>query len=73
MPEPSNKADLYRKVAAEYAELAKNATSPFLRSYYQRIAEEYLVRVEGELRFAEREGKASSEQSGSPAGAHIGR
>jgi hypothetical protein len=64
MQEPSNKADLYRKVAAEYAELAKNATSPFLRSYYQRIAEEYLVRVEGELRFAEREGKAISGQSG---------
>jgi hypothetical protein len=64
MQEPSNKADLYRKVAAEYSELAKNATSPFLRSYYQRIAEEYLVRVEGELRFAERQGKAISEQSG---------
>ncbi len=73
MPEPSNKADLFRKVAAEYAELAKNATSPFLRSYYQRIAEEYLVRVEGELRFAEREGKARSEQNGSSAGEHIGR
>jgi hypothetical protein len=56
MQQPSSKADLYRKVAAEYSELAKNATSPFLRSYYLRIAEEYLVRVEGELRFAEREG-----------------
>jgi hypothetical protein len=73
MPEPSNKADLYRKVAAEYAELAKNATSPFLRSYYQRIAEEYLVRVEGELRFAEREGEAIPEQSGLSATGHTGR
>jgi hypothetical protein len=72
MQQTSNKADLYRKVAAEYSDLAKNATSPFLRGYYQRIAEDYLVRVEGELRFAERESNAIPEQSGLSATGHTG-
>jgi muconolactone delta-isomerase len=48
MPDPSMSADRYRKVAAEYSELAKDAASPFLRTYYWRIAEEYRVRAEGE-------------------------
>jgi hypothetical protein len=72
MQRTSNKADLYRKVATEYSDLAKNATSPFLRGYYQRIAEDYLVRVEGELRFAERESNAIPEQSGLSAAGHTG-
>ncbi len=50
----AKRADRYRKVAAEYAGLSKDTTDPFLRSYYLRIAEEYLVRADGELRVMER-------------------
>jgi hypothetical protein len=49
------RARRYRSVAAEYAGLSKDAADPFLRSYYLRIAEEYLVRAQGELRILERE------------------
>jgi hypothetical protein len=49
------RADRYRKVAAEYGGLSEDTTSPFLRAYYRRIAEEYLVRSDGELRAMERE------------------
>jgi len=49
------RADRYRKVAAEYAGLSKDTNDPFLRSYYLRIAEEYLVRADEELRMSERE------------------
>ena len=49
------RADRYRKVAAEYAGLSKDATDPFVRSFYLRIAEEYLVRADGELRTSARE------------------
>jgi hypothetical protein len=60
MQEPSRRLDLYRKAATEFSGLAKNATSPTLRSYYQRIAEDYLVRLDGELRSAERRGETAS-------------
>jgi hypothetical protein len=49
------RADRYRKVAAEYADLSEAATDPFLGSYYLRIAEDYLTRSQGELRALERE------------------
>jgi hypothetical protein len=49
------RADRYRKVAAEYAGLSKDARDPEIRSYYLRIAEEYLVRADGELRMSGRE------------------
>jgi hypothetical protein len=42
-------------VAAEYVGLSEDTTSPFLRAYYSRIAEEYLVRSDGELRALRRE------------------
>jgi hypothetical protein len=32
----------YRKEAAEFSDLAKNASTQFLRDYYQRLAERYL-------------------------------
>jgi hypothetical protein len=56
----SKRADRYRKVAAEYADLAKDASAPFLRAYFQRIAEEYIVRADGELRVLDRESRASA-------------
>jgi hypothetical protein len=46
----------YQKVAGEYHDLAKAASSPFLQEYFQRTAEEYRVRAQGELRVLEREG-----------------
>ena len=49
------RADRYRKVAAEYAGLAKAATDPFLGSYYLRIAEDYRDQSQRELWALERE------------------
>jgi hypothetical protein len=50
------RADRYRKVAAEYTGLSEAATDPSLiSSYYLRIAEDYLVQSQGELRALERE------------------
>jgi hypothetical protein len=54
--DPKVRADRYQKMAGEYFELAKSATSPFLRASYQRSAEEYRIRAQGELRVLEREG-----------------
>jgi hypothetical protein len=44
MHDPMRRADRYQKVAGEYYDLARAASSPFLREYYQRTAEEYRVR-----------------------------
>jgi hypothetical protein len=49
------RARRYRSIAAEYAGLSKDAADPFLRSSYLRVAEDYLVRAQGELRILERE------------------
>jgi hypothetical protein len=43
------KMERNRKEAANFSELAKTASSPFLRGYYSRIAERYLS-LEGEWR-----------------------
>jgi hypothetical protein len=42
-------ADRYRQIAAEYADLSKDTTDPFLHPYYLRIAEGYVVRADSEL------------------------
>ena len=60
MQDPAKRAERYQKVAEEYAELAKDAYSPILRAYFQRTAEEYRVRAQGELRVLEREGAAAN-------------
>jgi hypothetical protein len=57
-------ADRFRKVAGEYSDLAKDASSPFLRGYFGRIAEDYLSRADGELKVVERQGNATANQSG---------
>jgi hypothetical protein len=49
------RADRYRAVAAEYNRLFKTATDPYLASYYLRIAKDYLIRSQDELRRLERE------------------
>jgi hypothetical protein len=50
-------------MAGEHFELAKSATSPFLRASYQHTAEEYRIRAQGELRLSEREGGAATARS----------
>jgi hypothetical protein len=50
MQDPAKRAERYGKMAEEYADLAKDASSPFLRAYYQRIAEQYRMHAEGELK-----------------------
>jgi hypothetical protein len=63
MQDPAKRAARYQKVAEEYAELS-NASSPFLRAYYQRIAEQYRMHSKDELRVLEREGAAATARSG---------
>jgi hypothetical protein len=52
--DPERIARRYYKTAAEYVGLARGASSPSLRAYFARIAEEYIVRADGEVRIAER-------------------
>ena len=49
MQRPLSRVERYQKVAAEYSGFAKTASSPFLRTYYQRTGEEYRLRAEREL------------------------
>jgi hypothetical protein len=63
MQDPAKRAERYGKMAEEYSELAKGASSPFLRAYFQRIAEEYRLRAQGELRVLESEGAAATVRS----------
>jgi hypothetical protein len=51
----ADRAERYRKVAAEYTGLSEAATDPFLGSYYLRIAEDYFAQSQGEMRVLERE------------------
>ena len=62
MQDPARRAERYRQVAAEYSELANDAASPFLRTHDRRLAEEYRLRAEGELRVLEREGASIAER-----------
>jgi hypothetical protein len=54
-PDTMKRADRYQKVAGEYYGLAKAASSPYLRDYFQRTAELYRLRAHGELRVSGRE------------------
>ena len=64
MQDPAKRAERYRKVAKEYSELATEASSPFLRAYYLRIAEQYRMHAKGELSVLESEGAAATARSG---------
>jgi hypothetical protein len=59
------RADRYRKVAGEYAELSKAAADPHLGSYYLRIAEDYQDQSRRELWALERE-RVAALASGTP-------
>ena len=60
--DPKMRADRYQRLARQYFELAKGVSSPHLRADYQRAAEEYRVRAQGELRLMERENASAGEQ-----------
>jgi hypothetical protein len=49
MIDPSSKVGRELKAAEEFFELAKNANSPFVQTYYRRVAEPYLT-SQGELK-----------------------
>jgi hypothetical protein len=49
MIDPSSRLGRELKAAEDFFELAKGADSPFMRSYYRRVAERYLS-SEGELK-----------------------
>ena len=57
------RADRYQKVAGEYYDLARAASSPFLQEYFQRTADVYRVRAQGELRLSEREDASATARS----------
>jgi hypothetical protein len=49
MQDPLIRAHHYRRVATEFSNFAKSASSDFPRSYYQRVAERYQLLADGEL------------------------
>jgi hypothetical protein len=58
-----SRAERNRNEAAKFSDLAKSASSPFLRDYYLRIAERYLS-LEDEWRPPGRQGNSNSKQGG---------
>jgi hypothetical protein len=63
MSDPLIAAAHYRRDAAEFSELAKTAETPFIRAYYRRLAQRYLVQ-------AEKEETLARESTGFAAGPH---
>jgi hypothetical protein len=49
MIDPSSRLGRELKAAEDFFELAKNASFPFMRAYYRRVAERYLS-SQGELK-----------------------
>ena len=68
MPDRMTLADRYRKVAAESSDLAKNASSDFLRRYYEGLSERYLLLAARELAVAERQADSALLQPSSSGG-----
>ena len=54
MRDPLITAHRYRKVAAEFSNYAKSASSDFPRSYYERIAQRYQSLADDELGWGQR-------------------
>jgi hypothetical protein len=67
MPDPLNRVDRYRKMAADFSDLAKDASTDFARRYFERLAKQYLLLEQAELAAAESQGEAASLELGSPA------
>jgi hypothetical protein len=60
MIDPDSRLGRELKAAEELFALAKTAPSPFMRSYYQRVAERYLS-SKGELRAVEKPSLSNAE------------
>jgi hypothetical protein len=67
-----SKMERDRKEAAQFSDLAKSTSLPFLRGYYWRIAERYLS-SEGELKVPEGQGAFISKQASLSATGHAPR
>jgi hypothetical protein len=67
-----SRAEQNRKEAAKFSDLAKSASSPFLRDYYLRIAERYLS-LEGDWRPPGRQGYPTSKHGGLSGVGHTSR
>jgi hypothetical protein len=67
MIDPDSRHGRDLKAAEEFFALAKTTSVPFMRSYYQRVAERYLS-SKGELKTVERFGLSS--RRASPSGDH---
>jgi hypothetical protein len=63
MTDQLTRAERNRKEVGKFSDLAKTASSSFLRGYYFRIAERYLL-LEGEWTPPGRQGKSNSKQGG---------
>jgi hypothetical protein len=62
MPELLSAAEWFRKEAAKFSDLAKNASNPFVRDYYQRIAQRYLLHAGGPMEPGNLEGGSNTER-----------
>jgi hypothetical protein len=51
--DPRHRAERYRQLALEYSQLAARAWPPYLRPYYDRLAEEYRLRAAWEFHVAD--------------------
>jgi hypothetical protein len=52
MPDALVAAERYRKEAGKFSELAKTAETAFVRDYYERIAQRYLMHAEYQEKLA---------------------
>jgi hypothetical protein len=62
MHDPMRRAERYRKVAAEYDDLADGAASPFFRAFFLQIAGQYREHADGGLPVMEEDGAPLASQ-----------
>jgi hypothetical protein len=62
MPDdPSSAARRFRKVADELSDKAKSASTLFIRDFYLRIAQRYLLHAENQMKLAKMESVVATE------------
>jgi hypothetical protein len=62
MPDdPLSAAQRFRKVADEFSDKAKSASTRFIRDFYQRIAQRYLLHAENQMKLAKMESVVATE------------
>jgi hypothetical protein len=60
--DPLGRAGQNLKLADKFFDLARSASTPFLRTYYERVAQRYLL-SEGELEVPQKEDTLKSDAS----------